>query len=490
MAATTQPQGLPEITETELFIDGQFVPSSDGQTFATINPSTEEELARVSQATAEDVDRAVKAARRALEDGPWPKTDARDRGALLHRLADAIEQHRDALAILETLDCGKRLADARDIDVMLCVESLRYYAGYADKIYGKTIPVRGPFFTYTRREPVGVAGQIIPWNFPMVNAVWKWAPALAAGCTLVLKPAEQTPLTALRLARIAKEAGVPDGVINVVPGDGPTTGAAIVQHPDVNKVAFTGSSDVGQLIMRDAAATMKRVTLELGGKNPNIIFSDTDLDTAIAQSHHGLYWNHGQVCSSGSRLFVEDKVYDRVIDKLTEMNRNYKVGDPFEPDTDQGPQIDRAQFDKIMHYIDLGKQQGAQCVTGGARHGDRGYFVQPTLFADVQDDMAIAQDEIFGPVLSVLRFSDVDEVIRRANNTAYGLSAAVWTRDIKRAHYMANKIKSGTVWINCYYGLDMAAPVGGFKMSGIGRELGEEGILAYTEIKTVAVNLA
>ncbi len=304
MTTTAQRVKVPEITETQLFIDGRWEPASNGRTFPTINPATEEVLAEVSEGTAEDVDRAVQAARRALEEGPWATTDARDRGALLHALADGILKHREELAVLETLDNGKRISDSRNVDVSLCVESLRYYAGYADKIYGKTIPVRGPFFTYTRREPVGVAGQIIPWNFPMVNVVWKWAPALAAGCTIVMKPAEQTPLTALRLARIAKEAGVPDGVINMVPGDGPNTGAAIVHHPGVDKIAFTGSCEIGQVIMREAACSLKRVTLELGGKNPNIIFADCDIDAAIEQSHNGLYWHQWRVCASGSRLFV------------------------------------------------------------------------------------------------------------------------------------------------------------------------------------------
>ena len=490
MATNTQGVRTAQITETGLFIDGQFGPASDGKTFPTINPATEQVLAEVSQGTDDDVDRAVRAARRALESGPWATMDARDRGALLHRLADAIEREAEDLAVLETLDGGKRIADCRSADVPLCVEALRYYAGYADKIYGKTIPVRGPFFTYTRREPVGVAGQIIPWNFPMVNVVWKWAPALAAGCTVVIKPAEQTPLTALRLARIAHDAGVPDGVVNVVPGDGPNTGAAIVRHPGVDKIAFTGSCEVGQVIMREAASTLKRVTLELGGKSPNIVFADCDLDTAVAQSHNALYWNQGQVCASGSRLFVEDAVYDQVVERIAQRNRQYKVGDPFDPETEQGPQVDRVQFDKVMRYIELGKQQGAECVTGGRRWGDRGYFIEPTLFANVRDDMAIAREEIFGPVLCALRFSDAEEVIERANNTTFGLAAAVWTRDIKKAHYLAGRIKAGTIWVNCYYGLDLAAPFGGYKMSGIGRELGEEGILAYTELKTVAVNLA
>ena len=490
MSATATNVKVPEIKETGLFIDGRFGPSSSGKTFPTINPATEEVLAEVAEGTAEDVDRAVQAARKALESGPWPKMDARDRGALLNRLADAMLREAEELAVLETLDNGKRLADCRAIDVPLSVEALRYYAGYADKIYGKTIPVRGPFFTYTRREPVGVAGQIIPWNFPMINVIWKWAPALAAGCTVVMKPAEQTPLTALRLARIAKEAGVPDGVINMVPGDGPNTGAAIVRHPGVDKIAFTGSCEVGQQIMRDAAPTVKRLTLELGGKSPNIIFADCDIDAAIAQSHFAMYWNQGQVCAAGSRLFVEDKAHDQVVEKLVERNRKFKVGDPFDPETEQGPQVDRTQFEKVLHYIDVGKREGAECLVGGHRLGERGYFIAPTLFDGVRDDMTIAKEEIFGPVLSVLRFSDVEEVIARANSTDFGLAAAVWTRDIKKAHYVAHRVKAGSVWVNCYFGLDLAAPFGGFKHSGIGRELGEEGILAYTELKTVAVNLA
>lgn len=489
MGKSKQQVEIPKITETQLFIGGRWEPSSSGKTFLTINPATEEVLAEVAEGTAEDVDRAVQAARQALEVGPWATMEPRDRGGLLYKLADAIERQKEELAVLETLDNGKPLRESRTVDVPLCVEGLRYYAGYADKIYGKTIPVRGPFFTYTRREPVGVAGQIIPWNFPMIDVSWKWAPALAAGCTVILKPAEQTPLTALRLARIAQEVGVPDGVINVLPG-GPQTGAAIVNHPGVDKIAFTGSREVGQIIMREAAATLKRLTLELGGKSPNIIFADCDLDTAIAQSHNALYWNQGQVCASGSRLFVEDKVYDQVVEKIAERNRKYRVGDPFDPQTEQGPQVDLAQFEKILHYIELGKREGAECITGGKRWGDRGYYIEPTLFANVKDEMTMAREEIFGPVLCVMRFSDVEEVIDRANNTTFGLAAGVWTQDIKKAHYVANHIKAGMVWINCYYAFDIAAPFGGYKMSGSGRERGEEGILAYTELKTIAVKIA
>jgi aldehyde dehydrogenase (NAD+) len=479
----------PKIRFTECFIGGHWVPSSSGGTFPTTNPATEEVIAEVAEGTAEDVDRAVRAARDAFDDGPWPHFSARQRGRLLYRLADLIEQESAELAALETVDNGKPIRDSRGFDVPATVDTFRYYAGFADKIGGQTIPLPGNYFTYTRREPVGVAGQIIPWNFPMLMVAWKWAPALAAGCTVVLKPAEQTPLTALYLAHLAQEAGFPDGVVNVVPGDGPHTGAALVRHPGVDKIAFTGEYRTAQQIMADAAPTLKRLSFELGGKSPNIIFADADLDAAVAGSHFALYFNHGQCCCAGSRLFVEDKVYDRVAEMLASRNQNYHVGDPLDPHTDQGPQVDRAQFDKIMGYIELGKQQGAQCVTGGRRYGDRGYFVEPTLFTDVSDDMKIARDEIFGPVLSMLRFADVDEVVRRANKTFYGLAAGVWTRDVKKAHYLASKIRAGTIWVNCYDVLDPAAPFGGFKMSGVGRELGKPGVEAYTELKTVTLGL-
>ena len=491
MATATQPKPgrKPQVRETQCLIDGKWQPAKSGKTFDTINPATEEVIAKVAEGDAADVDLAVKAAREAFENGPWGKMDARDRGKLMYRLADLIEEELDDLAALETLDNGKPIRDSRAADLPLTIDCLRYYAGWADKLHGQTIPVRGKYFRYTRREPVGVVGQIIPWNFPMLMVAWKWGPALAAGARIVMKPAEQTPLTCLRMAKLAQEAGIPDGVINVVPGYGPTAGGALVKHPDVDKVAFTGSTEVGQIIMREAAGTLKRISLELGGKSPNIVFADSDLDAAAAGAHFGLYFNQGQCCCAGSRLFVEDKVHDKFVEKITAMNTNRKLGDPMDPATEQGPQVNKEQFDKILGYIESGKKEGAKCVTGGDRWGDKGYFIEPTLFTDVTDTMKIAEEEIFGPVMSILRFKDLDEIVKRANKTAYGLAAAVWTRDMAKAHYLASKIKAGTVWINCYDVFDAAAPFGGFKQSGIGRELGERGLDAYTEWKTVTVSL-
>jgi aldehyde dehydrogenase (NAD+) len=490
MATAVEPKTRkPQVRETQCLIGGKWQPAKSGKTFDTINPATEEVIAKVAEGDAADVDLAVKAARDAFENGPWSKMDARDRGKLMNRLADLIQEELEDLAALETLDNGKPIRDSRAADLPMTIDCLRYYAGWADKLHGQTIPVRGNYFTYTRREPVGVVGQIIPWNFPMLMVAWKWGPALAAGNTIVMKPAEQTPLTCLRMAKLAQEAGFPDGVINVVPGYGPTAGNALVKHPDVDKVAFTGSTEVGQLIMQGAASNLKRISLELGGKSPNIVFADSDLDAAAAGAHFGLYFNQGQCCCAGSRLFVEDKIHDKFVDKITQMNGKRKLGDPFDPATEQGPQVNKEQFDKVMGYIDAGKKEGAKCVTGGDRWGDKGYFIEPTLFTGVTDKMKIAEEEIFGPVLSVLRFKDIDEIVQRANKTNYGLAAAVWTRDVAKAHKIASKLKAGTVWINCYDVFDAAAPFGGFKMSGIGRELGERGLDAYTEWKTVTVSL-
>jgi aldehyde dehydrogenase (NAD+) len=490
--ATTAPAkapSRPQIRQTQLFIDGQWRPAASGKTFATIDPATEEVIAQVAEGDAADVDAAVKAARKAFDDGPWPRMNARDRGRLMHKLCDLIEAEIDELAALESLDNGKPVSDAKTGDIPLALDVLRYYAGWADKLHGQTIPINGNYLCYTRREPVGVAGQIIPWNFPISMVSWKWGPALAAGCTIVMKPAEQTPLTCLRLARLAQKAGIPDGVINVVTGFGPTAGAAIVKHPGIDKVAFTGSGETGQIIMRQAADSLKRLTFELGGKSPNIVFADADLDAAAVGAHVGIYLNQGQCCCAGSRLFVEDSIHDRFVERVVAMSRARKVGDPFDPATEQGPQVDKTQFDKIMGYIESGKREGATCATGGRRVGTKGFFIEPTVFTNVKDEMAIAREEIFGPVLSVLRFSDIDELVRRANATTFGLAAAVWTRDVTKAHDVARRLRAGTVWVNCYDVFDAAAPFGGFKQSGFGRELGERGLDPYLETKTVTVSL-
>jgi aldehyde dehydrogenase (NAD+) len=479
-----------QLPSTQLLINNRWVPSESGRTFATINPSTGEEICQVAEADTADVDRAVSAARAAFEGGPWRKMPASGRGRLLYHLADLIERHAEELARLESLDNGKPLRIARAVDVVKTVACYRYFAGWADKNHGKTIPIDGEYLCYTRHEPIGVVGQIIPWNFPMLMQAWKLAPALATGNTVVMKPAEQTPLSALRIGELILEAGFPAGVVNILPGFGPTAGAAIARHMDIDKVAFTGSTEVGHLIMQAAAqSNLKPVTLELGGKSPNIIFDDTDIDEAVEGAHAGLFSNQGQSCCAGSRVFVQDTIYAEFVEKSAARARRRVVGDPFDAGTDQGPLVDQAQFNKVLSYIRSGEDEGAELAFGGNRVGEQGYFVQPTVFADVHDGMKIAREEIFGPVMSILPFSSLDEAIARANNTPYGLAAAVWTRDMKRALAVAEGVRAGTVWVNCYNVLDTRAPFGGFKRSGIGRELGEYGLQQYTAVKTVTVKL-
>jgi aldehyde dehydrogenase (NAD+) len=478
------------ITAAQLLINNRWVNSESGKTFPTINPATGEEICQVAEADAADVNKAVRAARTAFEGGPWRRMAAAERGRLLNKLADLIERHAEELARLEALDNGKPYAVALAADLPLTIACYRYYAGWADKVQGRTIPISGNYFCYTRHEPVGVVGQIIPWNFPLLMQAWKLGPALATGNTVVMKPAEQTPLTALRVGELILEAGFPEGVVNLLPGYGPTAGGAIARHMDVDKVAFTGSTEVGHLIMEAAAQTnLKRVTLELGGKSPNIVFADADMDQAIEGAHFALFFNQGQCCCAGSRLYVEEKAYDEFVERSAARARRRTVGDPFDPGTEQGPQVDQAQFDKVMGYIESGKQEGARLVCGGERVGNRGYFVAPTVFADVGDTMKIAEEEIFGPVMSILKFKSIDEVVERANRNLYGLAAAVWTSDITKAHAIANGVRAGTVWVNCYDVFDAAAPFGGFKQSGIGRELGEYGLQQYTEVKTVTIKL-
>ncbi len=474
---------------TKLFINGEWTNSSDGATFDTYNPATGETIAKVAHATKEDVDRAVKSARKALEKGAWGKMDACDRGKLMFKLADLIEANSEELARLEALNCGKTITDSRG-DVGGMLNGLRYYAGWADKIEGKTVPVRGSFLSYTLRQPVGVVGQIIPWNFPLLMAAWKWGPALACGNTIVMKAAEQTPLSVLRVCELVQEAGFPPGVINLLNGMGETTGDAMVVHPDIDKIAFTGHVDTAKLITKRAADTLKRTTFELGGKSPNVIFADCDMEQAVAGAFHAIYFHGGQCCTAGSRLFIEEKIKDEFVSRLAEKAKGRRVGNQLDEKTEQGPQVSQEQMDKILGYCELGQKQGAKLVAGGKRVGDKGFFVEPTIFDNVTDDMAIAKDEIFGPVVSVLSFKDADDMIERANTTQYGLAAAVWTKNIDKAHWYAKNVKAGTVWVNCYHIVDVTTPFGGFKMSGQGRENGEAALEHYTESKTVTIALS
>ncbi|WAH38078.1 aldehyde dehydrogenase family protein [Alicyclobacillus dauci] len=473
----------------QLFINGQFVPSASGKTFNTLNPATGEVLAVVSEAEEADINSAVLAARKAFDEGPWSKMSGAARGRLLYKLADLMEEHKAELAQIDTLDNGKPIRETANADVPLAIEHFRYYAGWATKIVGQTIPVSGNFFNYTRHEPVGVVGQIIPWNFPLLMAAWKLGAALAMGCTVVLKPAEQTPLSALYLAQLIQEAGFPDGVVNVVPGFGETAGAPLVDHPLVDKIAFTGSTVVGKSIMSQASKTLKRVTLELGGKSPNIILPDADMSRAIPGALMGIMFNQGQVCCAGSRLFIQKKSYDNVVADLVSMAKNIRQGNGIDKSTQMGPLVSDEQQERVLGYIESGLSQGAELLAGGSNPFDQGYFVSPTIFANVQDDMTIAKEEIFGPVVAAMPFEDLDEVIARANNSDYGLAAGLWTENIRSAHYVASKLKAGTVWVNCYNAFDAAAPFGGYKQSGMGREMGSYALNNYTEVKDVWINL-
>jgi aldehyde dehydrogenase (NAD+) len=494
-AASTQQKPAvnrtPEVKYQKLFINNEFVDAVSGSSFEVINPATGDVIAEVADGSEKDIDRAVKAAKDAFRLGSeWRRMDPAARGALLYKLADLIERDRAYIASLETLNNGKTYSDSYNIDLPHCISILRYYAGWGDKINGKVLPVSGDFFSYTRREPVGVVGQIIPWNFPIVLLSWKIGPSVVTGCTTVIKLDEHTPLTGLYTAKLIQEAGFPPGVINIIAGDGPHCGASIVRHPDVHKIAFTGSTHVGKLIGMEAAKMVKRTTLELGGKSPNIIFADCDLHTAVEMSHFALFFNQGQCCCAGSRTYVEEKIYDEFVHLSVERAKQRKVGDPFDESTEQGPQISNEQMDKILDLIDSGKKSGAKLLVGGARIGDKGFFVQPTVFVDVKDDHQIAREEIFGPVMQILKFKNTDEVIERANDTDYGLAASIFTKDLDKAIVVSNGLRAGSVWVNTYDNLDPVAPFGGFKQSGLGREKSEYAIDSYTETKCVTIKIS
>jgi aldehyde dehydrogenase (NAD+) len=476
--------------QTKLFINNEWVTSASGKTYPVINPSTGEKITDVQLASKEDVDKAVKAARTAFES--WGESDARERARLMNKLADLMEKNKDELAQLETLNSGKPLATHVMVaDIPQAIACLRYYAGWADKISGKTLPLGGDFLSFTEYEPVGVCGQVIPWNWPLLMLAWKFGPALAAGCTVILKPSQFTPLTALRVGELSIEAGFPPGVINILPGYGNEAGELIARHMDIDKIAFTGSTDVGKKIEQSAAeSNLKRVSLELGGKGPHIVFADSDLNQAVDVAIHGLFFNMGQNCSASSRTYVEEPIYDRFVERARQVLQKRKVGDPFDPKTLQGPQATKKQFEKILEYIRIGKEEGAKLVCGGKRIGEKGYFIEPTIFADATDDMKIAKEEIFGPVMVILKFTGDKEVIQRANSSVYGLTGGVSTSDISKGFQVAKKLKAGTVWVNCWNKFDPSVPFGGFKQSGIGRELGHLGLMNYLENKSITVSLA
>jgi phenylacetaldehyde dehydrogenase len=477
-------------TARRMLINGKWVDAASGKTFPTYNPATGEVLANVAEGDREDIDRAVKAARAAFDSGPWSNITPAERSRLIWKLADLIEQNAEEFAQLESLDNGKPAAIARVADVPGTIALFRYMAGWATKIEGNTIPISAhgsKFLAMTLREPVGVVGQIIPWNFPLMMASWKLGPALAAGCTVILKPAEQTPLTALRLGELIQEAGFPDGVVNIVPGYGETAGAALAAHPLVDKIAFTGSTEVGKLIVKAATGNLKKVSLELGGKSPNVVFQDADIEGAINGSAMAIFFNQGQTCCAGSRLYVEGKSFDKVVDGVSQLASKIRVGPGLEPTSDMGPLVSEEQLNRVCGYLESGYSEGAKATVGGSREGTKGYFVKPTVLVNTNEKMKVVREEIFGPVVTAIPFNDVDDLVAKANNTEYGLAAGVWTRDITKAHRIASKLRAGTVWINCYNVFDPAMPFGGYKQSGWGREMGHEVLNLYTEVKSVCL---
>jgi phenylacetaldehyde dehydrogenase len=479
----------------KMLINGKWVEAASGKTFPTFDPATGEVLSQVAEGDREDIDRAVKAARAAFETGPWSKMTASERGRAIWKLGDLLEQRRDEFAEIESLDNGKPYKVARAADVPLAAELFRYMAGWATKIEGNTIPLSVPYtpgakyLAYTLREPVGVVGQIIPWNFPLLMAAWKLGPALATGNTIVLKPAEQTPLSVLRLGELIQEAGIPDGVVNIIPGYGETAGAALAAHPDVDKIAFTGSTEVGKLILHAAAGNLKKVSLELGGKSPNVVFADVDLDSAIAGAASAIFFNHGQCCCAGSRLFIESSIFDKVVEGVSARAEKIRVGPGMEKSTDMGPLVSAEQLNRVCSYLESGFAEGAKATAGGERLGDKGYFVKPTVLVDTNPNMKVVREEIFGPVVTAIPFRDPEELVANANNSEYGLAAGIWTRDIQKAHRTAALLRAGTVWINCYNIFDAALPFGGYKQSGWGREMGHEVLEQYTEVKAVCAAL-
>ncbi|KAM6582227.1 hypothetical protein CsatB_009229 [Cannabis sativa] len=489
-STTTFGNIMPTIKFTKLFINGEFVDSLSGKTFESIDPRNGEVLANVAEGEKEDIDLAVKAARVAFDHGPWPRLSGFERGKIMMKLAELIEQNIEELAILDSLDAGKLLSVGKSTDIPGAAELLRYYAGAADKIHGQVLKMSRPLQAYTLMEPIGVVGHIIPWNFPTSLFFTKVSPALAAGCTMVVKPAEQTPLSALYYAHLAKLAGVPDGVLNVVTGFGHTAGAAISHHMDIDMVSFTGSTEVGREIMKAAASSnLKHVSLELGGKSPLIVFDDADVDLASDIALLGFTFNKGEVCAASTRLYVQEGIYDEFEKKLVEKAKALLIGDPFDPQVRYGPQVDKVQFEKILSYIEHGKREGATLLTGGKPIGDKGYYIEPTIFTNVKEDMMIIKDEIFGPVVGLVKFKSVEEAIERANESKYGLAAGIMTKDLNVANTVSRSVRAGSVWINCYFGIDNDCPFGGYKMSGFGKDFGLDALHKYMQIKSVVTPL-